>query len=194
MNTTVNAIDEDARLDAGFEAIRRAASALPPPDELEARLRRQLYGATRAGVTRACATNTVAATGSKGIAFRERWAAWLVWPVSVAATIVLCSWMLVRQPAIDPAIDGPRSVAELEAMPSYESADGGTPFLALAPLDEIAAAGQSEIVATTVPRATLAGFGLPVSPMHAGDDIAAEFLVAPGGGLLAVRFVVADVR
>jgi hypothetical protein len=211
---------EPSELAAGLGAIRSAAAAIEPPPELEARLRRQLFGMGQSSVAAARASVAVAAPAPMHAAparihaapapirnvrssarsaiasrnspsagtFAERWAAWLVWPVSVAATIMLCSWMLVGQPALDPAIDAVKSPAEMLAQPSIES-DGGTPFLALAPLDEISAAGRSEVVTATVPRATLAGFGLPVSPMHAADDISAEFLVAPSGGVLAVRFV-----
>ena len=48
---------------------------------------------------------------------------------------------------------------------------------------------RSEVVSATLPRATLAEFGLPVSPMRAAEPINAEFLVGPNGGVLAVRFV-----
>ena len=78
------------------------------------------------------------------------------------------------------------------ATPSYEAAADGTamtPFLALTSLDNIPAGTRSEIVSATVPRSTLAEFGLPVSPMRAADPIDAEFLVGANGGVLAVRFV-----
>jgi hypothetical protein len=96
------------------------------------------------------------------------------------------SWIVYSHPAVAPAPAG-----RAPASDTYERVDSGvaaTPFLALTSLDEIPS-GDSEVVAATLPRATLAEFGLPVSPMLAGEPIGAEFLVSPNGSVLAVRFV-----
>ncbi len=72
---------------------------------------------------------------------------------------------------------------------SQPAGEAATPFLALASFDDFPAGLRSEVVTATLPRATLAAFGLPVSPMRAAEPIAAEFLVGPNGGVLAIRFV-----
>jgi hypothetical protein len=54
---------------------------------------------------------------------------------------------------------------------------------------DIPAGMKSEVVTATLPRATLAEFGLPVSPIRAAEPIDAQFLIGPNGGVLAVRFV-----
>jgi hypothetical protein len=117
----------------------------------------------------------------------QRWAAWIAWPVSVTAATGLVSWMVYTNPAVAPEPALPA------ALTSYETPANGalaaTPFLALTSLDVISASGRNEVVSATLPRATLAEFGLPVSPMRAAEPIDAEFLVGPNGGVLAVRFV-----
>lgn len=63
-----------------------------------------------------------------------------------------------------------------------------TPFVALAPNDEIAGEQSAVIVPSEVSGATLAEYGLPVDPARADRFIRAEFLVSPTGLVLAVRF------
>ncbi|MBA2548177.1 MAG: hypothetical protein H0V16_06920 [Burkholderiaceae bacterium] len=63
-----------------------------------------------------------------------------------------------------------------------------TPFVALAPSDEIADTPSAVVVTSQVSGATLGDYGLPVDPARADRLIGAEFLVSPAGMLLAVRF------
>jgi hypothetical protein len=106
--------------------------------------------------------------------------------VSVSAATGLVSWMVYTNPAVAPE-------PLLPALTSYETSPdaalAATPFLALTSLDAISASGRNEVISATLPRATLAEFGLPVSPLRAAEPIDAEFLVGPNGGVLAVRFV-----
>ena len=200
-------IDEQefTELNRALAALKQATFALEPPAEVESRLLYRLYGAQPRVAQPAIATATSPATSPvRPIAkaslaprqasaarrpwFAEHWGAWLTWPVSLAATIMFCSWMLGNRAVLEPTLSA--------ASPSSSSVESsaGTPFLALASIDEIAASGSTQVVSARLPRATLAEFGLPVSPMHAGDDVAAEFLVGESGGVLAVRFILADAR
>jgi hypothetical protein len=61
-------------------------------------------------------------------------------------------------------------------------------FMALTPLETIAAEPRPVVIASEVPRAQLAAFGLPVDPARADLPVRAEFLVSQRGALLAVRF------
>ena len=63
------------------------------------------------------------------------------------------------------------------------------PFLALQPLDRIAAEPGKHVVTTEFPRALLADWGLPVSPDRAGEPVRAEMLYSADGEPLAVRIL-----
>jgi hypothetical protein len=68
------------------------------------------------------------------------------------------------------------------------TASGAPAFIALTPLETIAAEPSPVVVTSEVPRAQLASFGLPVDPARADLPVRAEFLVSQRGTLLAVRF------
>ena len=61
-------------------------------------------------------------------------------------------------------------------------------FMALGPLEAIAAEPRPFVVTSAVPRAQLAAYGLPVDPARADLPVRAEFLVSRRGVVLAVRF------
>jgi len=61
-------------------------------------------------------------------------------------------------------------------------------FMALTPLETIAAERRPLVIGSEVPRAQLAALGLPVDPARADLPVRAEFLVSRGGAVLAVRF------
>ena len=181
MNDDTTSPDVHARL----MRLREATRTLQPPDDVAARLHARLFpDAAGSPVVRTRAASP--ASARRPTPLLQRWAAWIAWPVSVTAATGLVSWMVYTNPAVAPEPIVP-------ALTSYESsADAGpaaTPFLALTSLDAISASGRNELVSATLPRATLAEFGLPVSPMRAAEPIDAEFLVGPNGGVLAVRFV-----
>ena len=68
-------------------------------------------------------------------------------------------------------------------------ADSRVPaFMALTPLETIAAEPRPLVISSEVPRAQLAALGLPVDPARADLPVRAEFLVSRGGAVLAVRF------
>lgn len=62
-------------------------------------------------------------------------------------------------------------------------------FIALAPLDDIAADTGPRVVTARIPRAAVAGFGLPVDPARADQPLNAEFLVSARGVVLGIRFL-----
>ena len=171
-------------LHARLTRLSEAAATIRPPAYVEARLMARLFdSATRADVAPPDAVPVKSAR--RAPTWVERWGAWIAWPVSVTAAAGLVSWVVYTNPVIAPEQIEP-------ATPSYEVAAGATavtPFLALTSLDNIPADSRSEVVSATLPRATLAEFGLPVSPMRAAEPIEAEFLVGANGGVLAVRFV-----
>ena len=179
----MNMIPEDTmppELQARLMRLREATATVHPPAYVEAQLNARLFGAD--------ARNAVSASAVKPQPMRrtptgaERWAAWIAWPISVTAAAGLVSWMVYTNPAIAPEQIGPAA--------SYdESRQAQMPFLALTALDNIEGGARNEVVSATLPRATLAEFGLPVSPLRAAEPIDAEFLVGANGSVLAVRFV-----
>ena len=183
----MNMIPEDdlpPALRARMARLSAAVATLQPPPALEAALRARLFAAGPQVARPAPAA--VMRPARREPSLTERWAAWCAWPVSVAAAMGLCSWMVLTNPAVAPDRTDPEAAAGSGGLPSGETA---TPFLALAAFDDFPAGMRSEVVATTLPRSTLAEFGLPVSPMRAAEPIDAEFLVGPNGSVLAVRFV-----
>lgn len=189
----MNMIDDDTTspdLHARLLRLREAAATLQPPAHVEAQLQARLFPqpATAAAPV-VPPTIQPARIAPRTVSTRlQRWAAWIAWPVSVTAATGLVSWMVYTNPAVAPERLGP-------ALTSYEPAAAdmaglaATPFLALTSFDAISASGRSEVISATLPRATLAEFGLPVSPLRAAEPIDAEFLVGANGGVLAVRFV-----
>jgi hypothetical protein len=84
----------------------------------------------------------------------------------------------------------PRSQDLLALAPPTSTLEGDPgPFLALQPLDRIAAEPGKRVVATEFPRALLADWGLPVSPDRAGEPVRAEMLYSADGEPLAVRIL-----
>ena len=181
MNDDTTSPDVNARL----LRLREATRSLQPPEDVEAQLHARLFpGAAAAPI--AGATRAPRAVAQRPPTPLQRWAAWIAWPVSVTAATGLVSWMVYTNPAVAPE---PAMPALTSNETPADDALAATPFLALTSLDAISASGRNEVVSATLPRATLAEFGLPVSPMRAAEPIDAEVLVGPNGGVLAVRFV-----
>ena len=65
--------------------------------------------------------------------------------------------------------------------------DGNGVFIALDSAERIAAEPAPRMVATDVPRTSLAALGVPLTPENAGDSVRAELLVAADGQPLALR-------
>ena len=102
---------------------------------------------------------------------KRRWSGWwLGVPAGVAALLTVVA-----------------GVVFLRGGPSATGLRAPT-FLALTPLETIAAEPRPLVIASEVPRAQLAAFGLPVDPARADLPVRAEFLVSQRGALLAVRF------
>lgn len=107
---------------------------------------------------------------------------WWMPPFALAATIAITSWM-IRGPMPDA-----NSLVSLAPPTTTLEGDPG-PFLALQPLDRIAAERGTRMVTTEFPRALLADWGLPVSPDRAGEPVRAEMLYSADGEPLAVRLL-----
>jgi hypothetical protein len=107
---------------------------------------------------------------------------WWMPPIALAATIAIVSWM-IRGPMPDA-----QSLVSLAPATTTLEGDPG-PFLALQPLDRIAAERGTRMVTTEFPRALLADWGLPVSPDRAGEPVRAEMLYSADGEPLAVRLL-----
>ena len=199
MKTVLN--DDDAptpALAGRIARLRERVATIEPPATIEAQLRARVFGAaavtpvtpitpmTPVTAQRSAARGASAAQTPRR--WGERWAAALAGPVCVTAAAGLVSWIVYTHPAIAPE---PVERMQPTATTSLGTHDAmaATPFIALTSLDEIPAGARNEVVAATLPRTTLAEFGLPVSPMRAAEPIHAEFLVGANGGVLAVRFV-----
>jgi hypothetical protein len=75
---------------------------------------------------------------------------------------------------------------------SLVSRDGGGVFIALDSAERIEAEPAPRMIATQVPRSTLASFGVSVTPENAGDQVKAEMLVGSDGAPLALRLTSLD--
>ncbi len=101
-------------------------------------------------------------------------------PFALAGSLVAGALVLafaVRAP--HPADDG--RAGALVAL------DGNGVFIALDSAERIAAEPAPRMVATDVPRTSLAALGVPLTPENAGDSVRAEMLVAADGQPLALR-------
>jgi hypothetical protein len=186
----MNRIHDDTMppdLSARLARLREAAAALQPPAYVETQLNARLFAPPAASAAEA--PPPIEPRGAPArTTLMQRWAAWIAWPISVSAAAGLVSWMVYTNPAVAPEPLGPVP-ASSPGLESRESDAVATPFLALTSLDNIRSGARNEVVSASVPRATLAEFGLPVSPLRAAEPIDAEFLVGANGGVLAVRFV-----
>lgn len=148
----------NADLDRRFAALKDAvAGELPPP---------ATDRAIAAAVSRAARAPRTAARGVR----------WLAWPLALAATIAVLSFV-VRSLPPDAIVSDPALKAS------------GDEFLAVVPFADIESAGDALVVPARLPRTTLAQLGLPINPARAADAIDAELLVRRDGSVLAVRFV-----
>ena len=100
-----------------------------------------------------------------------------------------------RRPWVAPALAGSLAfvigIAFLSMQPAAIAPAAAAPaqFIALTSMETIAAETAPQIVAAQMPRAALAGFGLPVDPARADLPVPTELLMSPRGVVLAVRFV-----
>ena len=148
----------NADLDRRFAALKDAvAGELPPP---------ATDRAIAAAVSRAARSPRAAARGDR----------WLAWPLALAATIAVLSFVVRSLP--------PEAIVSEPALKA-----SGDEFLAVVPFADIESAGDALVVPARLPRTTLAQLGLPINPARAADAIDAELLVRRDGSVLAVRFV-----
>jgi hypothetical protein len=149
----------NADLDRRFAALKDAvAGDVPPP------------ATDRAIATAVARARRAPRSGARG----DRW---LAWPLALAATIAVLSFV-VRSLPPEAVVAQPASIGA--------SADE---FLPVVPLADIERAGDALVVPARLPRTTLAQLGLPINPARAADAIDAELLVRRDGSVLAVRFV-----
>ena len=94
------------------------------------------------------------------------------------------SWLLPDAEAVERAFGAVRAAYEAGGQGA-----GMAQFIALTSMETIAAETAPQIVSAQMPRAALAGFGLPVDPARADQPVHTELLMSPRGVVLAVRFV-----
>lgn len=162
---------DDDRLDRRLSALKRELALLRPPPEVERGLAAAIAKGQRASPTSSASNtrpNRLAPTS------RQRW---LAWPLALAAALGIITWTL-RAPAPDETAP--------ERVPAARVA---TDFIPVLPVADIARARDAYVVSTPIPRALLADFGLPTSPLRAAEPVASELLVRSDGTVLAVRFL-----
>jgi hypothetical protein len=153
---------QNTLLDLKLDELKRELSDTHAPDAMEAALRKRFRKVKPVG------------------AARPR--LWWMPPIALAATIAVTSWMIRG-----PVPQGQDLVALAPPTTTLEGDPG--PFVALQPLDRIAAERSTRVVTTEFPRALLADWGLPVSPDRAGEPVRAEMLYSADGEPLAVRLL-----
>ncbi len=155
---------QETLLDLKLDELRRELADAHAPDGMEAALRARFRNARPAGAPRP--------------------RLWWMPPLALAATIAITSWM-IRGPM-------PDSQSLVSLAPPTTTLEGDRdpgPFLALQPLERIAAERSTRVVTTEFPRALLADWGLPVAPDRAGEPVRAEMLYSADGEPLAVRIL-----
>ena len=101
-------------------------------------------------------------------------------PVALAGSLVAGALVLAF------AVRAPHPVEDGRAG-ALVALDGNGVFIALDSAERIAAEPAPRMVATEVPRTSLAALGVPLTPENAGDSVRAEMLVAADGQPLALR-------
>ncbi len=101
-------------------------------------------------------------------------------PLALAGGVVAGAFVLAF------AVRAPHPVEDGRAG-ALVALDGNGVFIALDSAERIAAEPAPRMVATDVPRTSLAALGVPLTPENAGDSIRAEMLVAADGQPLALR-------
>ena len=155
----------DSELDRQLAALKASVQQLEPPPETERAIAAAVGRAQRKSARRDEPSHRP-----------ERWFAW---PLALAATIAVLSFVVRSMPP--DAVMADPVAARLEA----EASD----FMPVVPLSDIEGAGDAMVVSARLPRMTLAQLGLPVHPARAADAIDTELLVRRDGSVLAVRFV-----
>ena len=148
--------DLDRRLAALKESV---ADALPPP---------AVDQAVAAAVARAAQRPVRRSAGDR----------WLAWPLALAASIAVLSFVVRSLP--------PEAIV---AEPPAAATGTAAEFMPVVPIADIERAGDTMVVPARLPRMTLAQLGLPVNPARAADAIDTELLVRRDGSVLAVRFI-----
>jgi len=156
------------QLDARLAALRVALADEAPPPSTDRAVAAAMARAARAGPAKARAP--------------RRFDAWFAWPIALAASITVLSFVIRAVPPQSPA-DPEAARAATQDLPATAS------FMPLVPIAELERAGDALIVPARMSRMSLAQFGLPVNPARAADAIDTELLVRPDGAVLALRFV-----
>lgn len=162
-DTQPAAASERDALDAWLAAGRDAVTA--PPAWLEAQLMARLQ---ERRALQAVRQSTSAPQSTPSTPRWPRVLGWLALPTAAMAALLVGSVLLRPLPPVAPE---------------------SSPFLALAPLETIAAERGALLVPAHVPRAQLAEYGMPIDPARADEPARAEFLMSRHGVVLAVRFV-----
>ncbi|MFO1313836.1 MAG: hypothetical protein U1F41_17415 [Burkholderiales bacterium] len=152
----------DTNLDRGFAALKASVAGEQPPLATDRAIDAAIRGA---------------ATGAKRAPASTRGDRWLAWPLALAASIAILSFVVRSLP--------PEAVVAEPA--AFKSS--GDEFMPVVPIADIERAGDAMVVPARLPRTTLAQLGLPINPARAADAIDAELLVRRDGSVLAVRFV-----
>ena len=152
-------------LDRRLGALRDAAQEWSPPAATDQAIAAAIARAARGGTPR----RRAAPAGGQ----------WLAWPLALAASIALLSFLVRSIPPHGPVADSTPPLSA--AVPNA--------FTPVVPVAQIREVPDALVVPARVPRMTLAQFGLPVDPARADDAVDAELLVRRDGALLAYRFV-----
>ena len=151
-------------------AARADLRARRAPEWIESRL---LAAAAEQRTLQALGATTATVGHAQRAAARPWWRRlWVAPALAGSLAFVIGLAFLSMQPA---------AIAPAAAAPAQ--------FIALTSMETIAAETAPQIVAAQMPRAALAGFGLPVDPARADQPVQTELLMSPRGVVLAVRFV-----
>jgi len=156
------------QLDTRLAALREAIAGEAPPPSSDRVIAVAIARAARGGPRKPGAL--------------RRFDAWFAWPLALAASITLLSFVIRAVPPQSLTESGPKHAA-VQDLPANAS------FMPLVPIAELERAGDALVVPARMSRMSLAQSGLPVNPARAADAIDTELLVRPDGAVLALRFV-----
>jgi hypothetical protein len=157
-------------LDSWLAAARSDLAARTPPAWVQQQLEARLHEQLALQAVRQSAAVRQARPHHAGV---RRMACWIGAPAALALTLLMAIAL--------PALLAPGETAT--------PATAEPRFIALAPLEEIAAERSALVIPGEVPRSQLGEYGLPVDPARADEPARAEFLMSARGVVLAVRFV-----
>ncbi len=171
----------EVSLDRALDALRRESETLNTPSHIEANL---MMAFASSSISAHANRSKQARADNQRIGLGRLISQWFAPGVAIAASVGMASWMMLSPLSQAGNETGAEAIAAL----AYAN-EASNPFIALQSLERIALEPMPRLIAASVPRTSLAAYGLPINPETAGQSVRTEMLVAADGLPLAMRFL-----